>query len=129
MIGIFWVYDGVVFGTACDRASGDENVPGIIDSPATHTDFWDTDKEYRRLFPELCFKEYIEVPRGRVLYSTAENKTIVYMDKTLFSDATKKLIQKFFHLHNQPISWRTDLHYTTASKELDNLLDCEWDFS
>lgn len=128
MIGIFWVYKEVVFGKTSDIASGNENVPGIIDSSATHTDYWDTDKEYRRLFPELCFKEYIEIPRGRVLYSTKESKAIIYMDKTLFLDSTKKLIQNFFHLQGHPVSWHTDLHYTTSSKELDRLLDCEWDF-
>ena len=123
MIGIFWIYKGIVIGNAVDVVNGDKCVPGIIDSPDNHTDFWDTDKEFKRQFPELKFREYFEVPRGRVLYGRNEEQPIVYMDKILFSGSTKQLIAEFFCLDNLKVSWRTDSHYTTSVEELDRLLD------
>jgi hypothetical protein len=123
MVGIFWVYKGSVIGKAVDVANRAESVPGIVDSPDNHTDFWDTDKEFKQQFPELKFREYFEVPRGRVLYNRKKGQPIVYMDKVLFDDQMKQLITEFFSLQDVNILWRTDLHYTTSVDELDRLLD------
>lgn len=122
MIGIFWVYKGIVFGRTRNQAEGDEHVAGIIDSPENHADHWDTEKDYLTLFPELRFSEYMDIPRGRVLYSRKEKQAVVYMDKTLFSDSTKRLIREFFHLEDEAVAWRSDTHYTTSLGEIDRLL-------
>jgi hypothetical protein len=123
MIGIFWVYKKTVIGKAVDVSEGEEYVQGIVDSPDNHTDFWDNDKEYRELFPELRFSEYMAVPRGRVLYSRKDGQAIVYMDKVLFTDSGKRLIVDFFQLGNDTVLWRSDPHYTTSEDELDRLLE------
>lgn len=81
MIGIFWVYKDTVFGKAIDVDEGEEYFPGVVDSPDNHTDYWDTEKEYLKLFPGLRFNEYYDVPRGRVLYSRKEGQANIYLDK------------------------------------------------
>lgn len=68
MIGIFWVYKGTVFGKARAVTEGEEHVPGIIDSPDNHADFWDNDKDYTSLFP-ICASVNIWTYRGGVLFS------------------------------------------------------------
>lgn len=123
MIGIFWVYKNTVFGKAIAVCEGEESTPGIVDSPDNHSDFWSADKDYRRQFPDLRFCEYLEVPRGRVLYSNKDCQAIIYMDKVLFADPIKKLIVDFFCLNAVMISWRTDSHYTTSSDEISRLLE------
>jgi len=123
LIGIFWVYDEVVFGKAINIDEGEEYVSGVVDSPDNHTDYWDTEKEHLKLFPELRFSEYFEVPRGRVLFSRKEGQTNIYMDKVLFNDKTKQLIKDFFQLNDTKTEWRTDHHYTTKEEELDQLLE------
>ena len=95
----------------------------MVDSPDNHTDYWDSEKDYLQLFPELRFKEYFEVPRGRVLYSRKEDQANIYMDKVLFDDKTKQFIEDFFQLNEIKTDWRTDPHYTTSKEELDELLD------
>ena len=122
-IGIFWVYKGKVFGRARDVAEGDEYVQGIIDSPDTHTDYWDTEDDYLGMFPELRSSEYMDVPRGRVLYDRNDRQSVVYMDKALFSPSIKKLVQDFFCLGAEVVVWRTDFHYTTSADEIDRLLE------
>ena len=123
MVGIFWVYKETVFGKATNVDDGEEYVPGVVDSPDNHTDYWDTEKEHLQLFPELRFNEYFDVPRGRVLYSRKEEQAHIYMDKVLFNDKTKQLIEDFFQLNDTKTNWRTDHHYTTTEEELDQLLE------
>lgn len=122
-IGIFWVYKKRVIGKHRELREGNENVPGLIDSPDAHVDLWEKDKIYIGQFPELRGTEYQTIPRGRILYSTKSKKMIVYMDKTLHSSDTKKVIADFFDLNYVKIAWKTDGHYTTESHELDGLLD------
>lgn len=40
-IGIFWVYQGRVFGRKSCISEGYEAVPGRIDAEDTHTQVWD----------------------------------------------------------------------------------------
>jgi len=123
LIGIFWVYKETVFGKAINIDKGEEDVPGVVDSPDNHTDCWDSETERLQLFLELRFNEYFDVPRGRVLYSRKEEQANIYMDKVLFNDNTKQLIKDYFQLNDTKIDWRTDPHYTTSADDLDELLD------
>jgi hypothetical protein len=123
LIGIFWVYKETVFGKAINIEEGEEFVQGVIDSPDNHTDYWDTEKEYLKLFPELRFREYFDVTRGRVLYNRKDGQANIYMDKVLFNDKTKQLIKAFFQINDTKSNWRTDPHYTTSADDLDELLD------
>lgn len=123
MIGIFWVYQEAIIGKACDINEGEEGTPGIYDCPYNHSDFWENEKEHLVRFPELRFIEYMDIPRGRVLFSKNDDRTVVYMDKVLFRASTKRLIREFFSLDEESTEWRTDPHYTTSQGEINRLLE------
>ena len=120
-IGIFWFYRGQVFGKACDLPEGQENVPGIIDSPYTHIDLWERDPQFVVPFSELRGLEYQEVPRGRVVYSKKGVRVIVYMDQAIYAAHGKQVVSDFFELNNTYTQWRTDAHYTTDPRSMDSM--------
>lgn len=124
-IGIFWVYKNTVFGKKSSIAEGEEAIRGLVDSPYNHVDFWDSETEYRRLFPELAHLEYQQVPRGRVLYQAAKDAPLVYLDSALNTEPCRSLIAEFFGFEAAQGSWRNDLHYTTRQRDLDALFDDE----
>ena len=57
-IGIFWVYKDTVIGKARELEDGEENVPGLIDSPDSHVDLWEHHQCFLAQFPELAGTEY-----------------------------------------------------------------------
>lgn len=124
-IGIFWLYKEKVFGRASHVSAGEENCPGLLDSPRNHADVWDDDRTLLADFPELYGKEYFSIPRGRVLWNEAGQHAIVYMDATLFSDRCKELIVDFFGLNGCEVKWKKDMHYTTSPEGLAEIFDDE----
>jgi hypothetical protein len=52
-IGIFWIYHNEVIGKAIDLKEGEENIPGIIDSPDTHVKYWEMAPVLRSPSPNL----------------------------------------------------------------------------
>ncbi|MCK5681239.1 hypothetical protein KAI46_10570 [bacterium] len=120
-IGIFWVFKNRVIGKVCELEDGQENVPGLIDSPDSHIELWEQDPGFVIPFPELKGSEYQNVPRGRVIYSIKTKKVTVYMDKVLHTNGTREIISVFFQLVGTDVAWKTDDHYTTQSHEIDDL--------
>ena len=84
---------------------------GLFDSPVQHVTEWEQRHVYLPRFRELIGSEYQEFPRGRVVYSKALNKAIVYMDKSLFSKSNKDKIKANFRLTECRIAWKADPHY------------------
>lgn len=124
-VGIFWVYKGVVFGKARPFEEGEEGVKGIVDSPDNHIDVWESDEGYTCHFPELSGVEYQQIPRGRALFQRNGNKHVIYLDKTLNNETSRKLIAAYFGFHESQAQWRSDLHYTTAPDALDEMFSNE----
>lgn len=122
-IGIFWVYKNLVIGKTCELEDGQENVPGLIDSPDSHIELWEQNLGFTIPFPELNGSEYQNVPRGRVIYSTTTKKVIIYMDKVLHTKGIRQIISDFFQLADSKVVWKTDDHYTTQSDEVDDLFE------
>ncbi len=122
-VGIFWVYKGIILGKSSSLENGFENVPNIIDSPDSHIDIWENTPGFTHSFPELVGSEYQEIPRGRVLYSRQDNKSHIYMDKTLHIGKYKKLIIEYFELNIRNCRWMTDPHYTIDVTSLFDELD------
>lgn len=112
-IGIFWFFQDNVIGKLCSWEEGEQLVNGIVDSPFNHYDLWENTPGFLNKYPMLYGSEYQTLPRGRVLYSTIDNKTIIYMDATLFTKSIKKNICEFFQLSSKEVKWRTDPHYIT----------------
>ena len=121
-IGIFWLYANTVLGMAEDISQGFKGYNGLIDSNFDHINVWET-LEIKIQFPELKSMEYEQIPRGRLLYSTKQNKHIIYMDKTLFEPNVKQKIAEFFDFNSKLSVWKKDPHYNTNQDELSRLFD------
>ena len=118
-VGIFWYYRSRIIGAS--HALGEAFDGGdFIDSPLTHNHYWAAIQRQR---PELRFSEYIEIPRGRVLYDKWEQHPLVYMDKVLFKLAIKRKICVFFDLPEDGTEFERDAHYTTKEDDLRSLFD------
>lgn len=121
-IGIFWIYKDQVVGKARALAEGEENVPGLIDSPDSHVVLWEQTLGFHKRFPELLDIDYQQVPRGRVLFDRKLGKAVVYMDKVLHIAKHKAALSQFFQLDAATTIYRTDDHYTT-----DEFFDADFD--
>lgn len=115
-IGIFWFWNGSVFGKAEPVEQGCEGLPGLVDSNTNHADWWDESAAISGL-------EYFEVPRGRVLFHRATGKSIVYADRKILNDKGKQAVAGFFGLEVGKIIWKRDPHYTTSRAELGRVFE------
>lgn len=120
-IGVFWVYQGAVFGKARPVSEGQEGVIGLVDSPDDHVTVWEGPNGYGQKFPELRSVEYQEIPRGRVLFQRDRSIPLVYLDKSLNRPAVRELIANFFGFDSNTARWRSDIHYTTHSGDLKDI--------
>lgn len=118
-IGVFWVYNGTVFGKAVSVDAGFEGVPGIVDSRDDHVDVWEHERPWVHVSASLASAEYQDVPRGRVL--SRQGRPLVYADKSLLNTESKFLIAQFFDFNPDVAHWQSDVHYTTACADLDAL--------
>lgn len=121
-IGIFWVYKNTVLGITEDISQGFKGYNGLIDSNFDHVNIWEM-LELKKQFLELQNMEYEQIPRGRILFSSKQNKHIIYMDKTLFESAIKQKIAEFFDVNLSQVIWKKDPHYNTNQDELSCLFD------
>jgi hypothetical protein len=124
-LGIFWAFNGEVIGRARPLAEGCERWPGLLDSPDDHMTLWD-DPTLKKAHLHLAPSDYTEVPRGRVIFSTKENRAIIYLDEALSSTAVRKRIRAFFDLQSTPVTWKGDPHYTTDPQKLDAIFEEEF---
>lgn len=109
-VGIFWHYQNQVIGIAHDFNLSQQDSIGLIDSAYVHVKYW---KALQNQIAALRHIEYEEIPRGRVIYNSLSNKTIVYMDAKLFKKNIAQQIATFFELHFDDIIWKKDPHYKT----------------
>lgn len=116
-IGIFWVYRHQVFGQTCALDAAEMGVSGRLDSPDTHDVVWPA----VAALLGLAHLDYIDVPRGRVLFDLKRQCAVIYVDQSLLSQ--KALIRGFFGLTGVPVIWRLDLHYTIDSKKITEIFD------
>ena len=119
-VGIFWHYRSTVIGIANELSEAFDG-GDFMDSPLTHNRYWEV---IQRQVPALRFSEYIEVPRGRVLYDKKEERPLVYMDKVLFKLAIQRKICAFFDLPEEATEFERDPHYTTNEDDLRSLFGC-----
>jgi hypothetical protein len=125
-IGIFWIHNDTVIGKAVEINAGEEYVPGIVDSPDDHVTLWEKTPGFLTPYPALIGMEYQTVPRGRVLYNRTEKKTVVYMDRCLFSGDLQAKISRFFRLKETETVWRSDPHYTIDPETISRLFEEGW---
>lgn len=124
-IGIFWVYDGVVFGKAVGLNVGAEGVLGKIDSQDNHAAVWENERPWSLVSAALSGVGYEEVPRGRVLFLSKQERPLVYVDKVLMNSESRLKIAQFFEFNPKDAHWQSDAHYTTSKSDLDALFSDE----
>ncbi|ONG38996.1 hypothetical protein BKE30_10940 [Alkanindiges hydrocarboniclasticus] len=105
-----------------DISQGFKGYNGLIDSNFDHVNVWENSK-LKTPFPELFNMEYEQNPRGRILYSSKQNKHIIYMDKNLFKSEIKQKISEFFNINLNQVIWKKDSHYNTNQDELNRLFN------
>ena len=81
---------------------------GLIDSPYTHIEYWITLQEK---YSELQNYEYEQIPRGRVIFDTNKEKSIIYLDKTLLYKSKINKVYDFFNLNPEQSVLKKDSHY------------------
>ena len=113
-VGIFWIYKGEIFGAAMPLEGGVRTSLGIIDADIDHASFWETDGAHRTRFPDLIDYEYFDVPRGRVLFDSIGQRSMVYLDATINQPAIREMITGFFGLTAKSTRWHLDPHYVTG---------------
>ncbi len=116
-VGIFWVFRGSLLAATWALKDGEE-YGDAVNGLSDHVNYW---PQFQKQNPELRKLEYQEVPRGRVLFSKAAQKFIVYMDKLLHEPKIKRAILKKFDLPVAQTRFLTDLHYTTSQEELNRI--------
>lgn len=113
-----------MFGRARPLGEGCERWPGLLDSPDDHITLWD-DPSLQKPAKALGGRDYTEVPRGRVIFSTKDDCAIIYLDESLAGAAVRQRIRAFFDLLSSKVTWQHDPHYTTDPRKLDDLFGQE----
>ncbi len=99
-IGIFWYWNNQVIGIAHSFNITKADSIGLIDSPYTHIEYWITLQEK---YSELQNYEYEQIPRGRVIFDTNKEKSIIYLDKTLLYKSKINKVYDFFNLNPEQL--------------------------
>ena len=107
-IGIFWYWNNQVIGIAHSFNITKADSIGLIDSPYTHVEYWVTLQEK---YSELQNYEYEQIPRGRVIFDTNKEKSIIYLDKTLLYKSKINRVYDFFNLNPEQSVLKKDSHY------------------
>jgi len=113
LIGVFWLYNNQIIGDIRDPNSSEETVSQIIDGSKivngrfTHFSIWNKIKP-----DELKDKDYLFLPRGRVVADDTNFKYIVFANKKLDSMEYRSKIKKYYNLSEKDIIWNfDDKHY------------------
>lgn len=118
-VGIFWVWEEKVF--AFPVALGDATRTGDhLDSPGTHDQLWE---QVKRQAPQLRHDEYFSLPRGRVVYDTAQDRFTVFLDNVLMKPEIKRKLREAFQLPVRKTLFERDSHYTTDPKQLESIFE------
>lgn len=117
-VGIFWFYQGLPLVAVVPLQHG-INDGDFINGPDNHLPAWE---RVQCTVPALRTMEYEEVPRGRVIYTKAEDQFTVYRDKVLHREDYQRAILHLFALPPET-PFLTDIHYTTTPADPECLFD------
>ncbi len=119
-IGIFWIYQGRVLARPISIKDG-EPQDDFIDSPDSHVHVWDEPDGFMRDYPELAECNYEDIPRGRVLYESSEDRYVIYLDECLMNAKDQAALKQAFNLAKEDCVFRSDPHYCTDASKIDDL--------
>lgn len=104
--GIFWFVRGEMIADRYDYILEEQKQSAFIDYPYSHFDMWD--KLSKNRFPYADFATY---PRGRLLFDVKNGQYLLYLDRCITDEETKKLIQ-FYDLEKDGYILSRDEHYS-----------------
>lgn len=104
--GIFWFVRGEMIADRYDYALEEKKQSDFIDYPYSHFNMWD--KLSKNRFPYADFATY---PRGRLLFDVKRGQYLLYLDRCITDEETKKLIQ-FYGLEKDSYILSRDEHYS-----------------
>ena len=114
-IGIFWVcyennawhiFHSISYSINLGYTYGDFIIAG-----ESHDPIWESLKRHQ-IIPEKSI--YTDLPRGRVAYSTMDERYLVYAGKWI-DKQIKQIIKSEFYLDSNT-QWIADFHYDTFKK-------------
>lgn len=114
-VGIFWLFKGEVISDSIPYTLG-EDYGDFKNGRSDHCTFW---ASIQRLSPEAARYEYDQVPRGRVVYSTRDDRFFVYGSETFVHHRRQKsLVLGEFNLPPVKTTFRVDEHYANSLEML-----------
>jgi hypothetical protein len=109
-VGIFWIIENDVVEFS-EPVSNISPVQQFKDSPYDHMQTW---QYIQKAFPEFKYKEYTQVPRGRVVM-TGDNFVIRLPPDMTGNQKIISQVMKVFSLPRDRTTVEADEHYVTES--------------
>jgi len=110
-VGIFWFVENTLVYKAENILSLNKDSLGFVDSDFKHADEWEVNLLYTKFNLNISPSPYHSLPRGRVIFDSANQFSKVYLDKTIFNSSVKHAIITAFCLDSSSTKWFSDPHY------------------
>ena len=104
--GIFWFVRGEMFADRYDYNIENHAQKDFIDYPYSHFDMWEKLSKNR-----LIGADFATYPRGRLLFDVKQGKYLLYLDRCITTEETKRLIT-FYELEKERYELSRDEHYS-----------------
>ncbi|MCL2484546.1 MAG: DnaB helicase C-terminal domain-containing protein [Endomicrobia bacterium] len=115
-VGIFFILGNGVIDAKPQSLKELKSNGYSIDSDFSHSDVFDD--AISKLYPQ--YVDYLEIPRGRVVYLVKNKQFVVYLDESKDTPSIRKGIINVFDLPENT-KFEYDEHYTTDIKKLQKL--------
>lgn len=118
-VGLFWGWRQHLYTHSVTLQDGDED-KHFINGQYDHVDFWPTlTRQYTALSPFA----YHDIPRGRVIFVKGTQTYRTICSRELHEPHYRQLILDAFSLHDCPVEYMNDVHYTTDPEALNKLFE------
>ena len=120
-VGIFWLIDDKLVANSIPWRQADIH-GGFYNGNNDHATFWTT---LQRLLPQWKGLEYIDYPRGRVLFHSTEEVFLVYSSQAIVNNpGVRATILAEFKLPFGATKFKADYHYENV---MPSMLDEDFD--
>ena len=107
-VGIWWLYKGALIRSSVPITKGEE-YGDFLNGHTDHYNFWD---QVLRTNPDLLGYDYVDIPRGRVVYNKKTNTFIIYTSAMLVKNRNlRSLVLKNFNLDSNNTKFKQEDHY------------------
>lgn len=107
-IGPFFLIQNKLIFNACPLSDGREQA-GKLDNSYGHDQLYDAN---------FTTGDYIDYPRGRVIWDMVNNRAMIYIDPCINNDKVIKLVVETFDLENYTVKYDDHYHCKKCIGEL-----------